>query len=520
MGLRLKRQLLGLCLFLMVMSLGALTYFHLTLSAQDSLIRSDLAGRRTAELCAQQVQIFLSTSAEPDDLVGAFSSHRSSKLLDSLRSNHDLLQFDVFTLEGVRLLGTGMTHDDGLSLQAALHCLREQGEVYSEIWGHRNEKAEPLLTLQPFYRGRVVHHSYHPLKGEQGRLQGAVHLAVLLPKAPLRINMIVLGYCTVAAIFLVSSMLAIYLWAEFALDRPLRGLNASLEQLRALDPTGTRPDQLPQPNELSDAARALNHVTLDLVKYQRELQQKTVSLEQALENYRLLNEELEQKVSEKTLQMREFFSLVTHDLRIPLAAVAGYTELLSNPRAGSLSEKQVRYLQHIHQANGSAQDLVRNLLEAMKYEFGQPGLELEAFDLRVLVEEIQNQLSPEGKPIEIRAQADQDWTCRGDRARLGRVFSNLLSNALHHAGHAVVDLELNAQRIAITVSDSGPGIAPEDLPGLFEKFKGSEASGLGLGLYIVKRILADHGQEIHVHSQLGQGTRFQFELTRPERNPS
>ena len=213
--------------------------------------------------------------------------------------------------------------------------------------------------------------------------------------------------------------------------------------------------------------------------------------------------------------MREFFSLVTHDLRIPLAAVAGYTELLSNPRAGSLSEKQVRYIQHIHQANLTAQDLVKNLLEAMKYEFGQPTLECERFDLKSLVEEVKDQLSPEGKPIEIRADSDENWLCWGDRARLGRVFSNLLSNALHHAGHVVVELEPNAQKVAVTVRDQGPGIAPEELPGLFEKFKGSAASGLGLGLYIVKRILADHGQNIHVHSQLGEGTRFQFELSRP-----
>ena len=487
----------------MLFSLGGLTYFHLALSSQDNLSRSDLAGRRSAALCSQQIQLFLRASSDPGNLIACLSGSRGDKLIESLRKTPDLLQFDIFDANGQLLLSSGAIHEDGLQLQQALFWVNTHRESYYEIWGHHQGRQEPLVSVPPFYRGQVVHHSYHPLFDDQGKMTGLVHLALVLPKAPLRINLILLGYGTVAVIFLVSSLLAIYLWAEFALNRPLRGLTASLQQLRAL---GHQPDDLPQPNELSEAARALNHVTLDLVKYQQELQQKTQHLEQ-------LNEELEQKVADKTLQMREFFSLITHDLRIPLAAVAGYAELLRNPKSGSLTEKQARFLHNIENANGSAQDLVFNLLEAMKYEFGQPSAQLEQFDLEELIKEVKMQLAHEGKPIDLCIDPADNYQCWGDRKRLGRVFSNLLGNALHHAGAVEVELVAQEQTVQVRVKDQGPGIPADELPKLFEKFKASN-SGLGLGLYIVQRILQDHAQDITVESEVGKGTTFHFRIPR------
>jgi signal transduction histidine kinase len=511
-GLKLKSQLVFLCLALMLISLGALSYFHITLSSQDNLMRSDRDGRRAAQQAFQQIQLFVQASDAPDQLVQCLSGPKSAALAESLTKTPDLIQFDIFLPDGSRLMGSGTAAIDELSFQQALFWVQNHHESYNEIWGYQDGKVEPLASVAPFYRGQVVHHSYHALYGANGELVGLVHLAVRLPKAPLRINFILVGYLTIASIFLVSSVLAIYLWAEFALNRPLRGLNNSLQQLNALDPAGYKPDQLPQPNELSEAARALNRVTLDLVKYQQELQQKTVHLER-------MNEELEQKVADKTLQIREFFSLITHDLRVPLAAVSGYADLIENPRSGQLSEKQTQYLHSIQVANRDAQELVRNLLEAMKYEFSQPAMQPEEFDAGELLGEIAEQLKVANKPIELMVDPAHDLKVWGDRARIGRVFSNLLANALHHAGHVKVELSAEARQVLVVVSDQGPGIAAEDLPRLFEKFKGS-SSGLGLGLYIVQRILQDHGQTIRVESEPGQGTRFRFTLARNEKEKS
>ncbi|MBS2034687.1 HAMP domain-containing histidine kinase [bacterium] len=509
MGLRLKSQLVFLCFSLMLVSLGALSYFHITLSSQDNLMRSDRDGRRAALQAFQQIQLFVQASDNPDDLASCIASRKSAALVDSLSKTPDLIQFDIFLPDGGRLLSSGTAAVDDLAFQQALFWVQAHHESYNEIWGYQNGTVQPLVSVAPFYRGQVVHHSYHALYNGAGQLSGLVHLAVRLPKAPLRINFILLGYLTIATIFLVSSVLAIYLWAEFALNRPLRGLNSSLQQLNALDPSGHKSDALPQPNELSEAAMALNRVTLDLVKYQQELQQKTNHLER-------LNEELEEKVADKTLQIREFFSLITHDLRVPLAAVSGYADLIENPRSGQLSEKQRQYVRSIQVANRDAQELVRNMLETMKYEFSQPAMQLEEFDAGELLGEIAEQLKIVNKPVELMLDPGQDLRVWGDRARIGRVFSNLMANALHHAGQVKVEMSAEARQVAVSVSDQGPGIAPEDLPHLFEKFKGS-STGLGLGLYIVQRILQDHGQAVSVESQIGQGTRFRFNLARMEK---
>lgn len=521
MGLRLKSQLIALCLSLMLITLGALTYFHLSLSSEDNLARADLTGRRVAEGIASGILAEVRSSGI--SLRDLSRAHHFQKFMQNLDQNADLLQYDVFAVDGMRLLTSGKGGpDDALTFQQALFWLQTHRETYVEIWGHSEGRAQPLLTIPPFYRGQVVHHSYHSVFDNRGNLEGVLHLAVLLPKASFRISLIITGYLTIAAIFLISSLISIYLWAEFALNRPLRGLGESLQQLRSLHPSGNRPDALPQPNELSEAARALNHVTLDLVKYQQELQEQARRLEQANQQYRQLNEELEQKVAEKTLQMREFFSLVTHDLRIPLAAVSGYTELLANPRSGQLAEKQQRFLQHIQVANTHAQELVRNLLEAMKYEFGHPALSCESFDLRTLVQEVQSQLAIENKPITVVAEDGEDFSVFADRNRMQRVLTNLVSNALHHAGSAQVEIHQFRETVHVCVRDDGPGIPPEEIPHLFEKFKrptgGSEkapaSSGLGLGLYIVQRVLSDHGRVIEVKSEPGRGTEFSFELPR------
>src|SRR5690606_2648532 len=143
-----------------------------------------------------------------------------------------------------------------------------------------------------------------------------------------------------------------------------------------LDNKPPDPEDALTSNELVAVSRSFNRMVLDLVKYQRELEEKTTRLEQANTNYRVLNEQLEHKVEEKTAEMKEFFSLVSHDLRIPLAAVAGYADLLikkrSAPGGSQLTEKQEKFVRSILVANSHAQDLVRNLLDAMRYEFGQP----------------------------------------------------------------------------------------------------------------------------------------------------
>jgi signal transduction histidine kinase len=114
-----------------------------------------------------------------------------------------------------------------------------------------------------------------------------------------------------------------------------------------------------------------------------------------------------------------------------------------------------------------------------------------------------------------------------DTARIGRVLNNLISNALRHTkpgGQVQLIAEREAGLVRIMVMDSGEGIAPEDLPYVFDQFYRGEKSrsrqtgGAGLGLAIARGIIQAHGGEISVESQLGSGSTFCFTL--PDKNPS
>ncbi|MEW6281470.1 MAG: HAMP domain-containing sensor histidine kinase, partial [Candidatus Eremiobacterota bacterium] len=267
-------------------------------------------------------------------------------------------------------------------------------------------------------------------------------------------------------------------------------------------------------------SNSLNRLSLDLSKYQGELEEKTRRLEQANQRYRQLTERLEQQVEEKTRELREFFSLVTHDLRIPLAATQGYADLLLK-RPGEMTEKQRRFSRSIRVANSHALELVRNLLDAMRYEAGQnQTIVPESFRFEELVEEVVSHLSVPGdeeKAAPLGVEVPPGVVVRADRTRIGRVLGNLMSNALRHVGSARLVAHVEGPNLRIVVQDDGPGIPAEHLPLLFEKFthfptETGPSSGLGLGLYIVRRILEGHGESIHVESQVGEGTRFWFHL--------
>lgn len=339
------------------------------------------------------------------------------------------------------------------------------------------------------------------------QLRAVLHLSFDVQSSSRRLNLVVAGNVLLGLTFLLTSLMSIHLWSQHAIQRPLEGLVASMRQF---DSEVKDVDELASQNELINLSKTLHHLALERLKYQRELEQ--------------LNTDLEAQVEEKTLEMKEFFSLVTHDLRIPLAAIQGYTDLLKR-KPEQLSERHLTYVSRISTANGHALELVRNLLEAMKIEFGTLQPVLEVFSLPVLANEVRDELNVDDSlpPIEF-SQEGRDgpevWV-EADRTRIKRVLTNLLSNAQKHAlGTPSVTLSwkpVPRRGVRIQVSDRGPGIPVADRPRLFEKFTRApesmgNSSGLGLGLYIVGRILESHHQEITVSGEVGKGTTFEFHL--------
>ncbi|WP_448335038.1 ATP-binding protein [Bellilinea sp.] len=219
----------------------------------------------------------------------------------------------------------------------------------------------------------------------------------------------------------------------------------------------------------------------------------------------------------------EIVATVSHDLRTPLTLLRGYSSMLS--MIGELNEQQQVYVNKIVSTVEDMTHLVNNLLDLSRIESGIP-LKLEELDPMIVVEKIirQYQAHASQKNIQLTFEGPADGKrllIKADLALLQQALINLVDNAIKYTrkdGQVVVRVRAGNERLTFEVHDNGIGIAPLDLPRLFEKFYRSgrreayEKRGSGLGLAIVKSIAERHHGRVWVDSQLGKGSTFYMEL--------
>lgn len=217
---------------------------------------------------------------------------------------------------------------------------------------------------------------------------------------------------------------------------------------------------------------------------------------------------------------RELVANVTHDLKSPLATIQGYIEtlLLKGDRLSSSDHR--RFHEIVLQSTKSLDRLVGELLELTKLETKQIEPFFETFSMTDLTQDVFMKFKPTAEKRNIQLSADiPEHLCfvKADIGLIERVMSNLLDNAIKNTPeHGSVSIELQCfnTKTRFAVSDSGKGIAPEELPHLFERFYSGRRSegGSGLGLTISQRIMELHKSSITVENRLDRGSRFSFEL--------
>jgi PAS domain S-box-containing protein len=217
----------------------------------------------------------------------------------------------------------------------------------------------------------------------------------------------------------------------------------------------------------------------------------------------------------------DFVATVSHDLRSPLTLMRGYATMLQ--MVGDLNEQQKTYVNKIVLGVENMARLVNNLLDLGRIEAGI-GLQVEKVTAGEVVSQIISSLQPQStqKNLQLVLEApDQAVLVEADRALLQQAVYNLVENAIKYTpsgGQVKIYLRVTSSGVAIEVRDTGIGIAPLDLPHMFEKFYRSgrreayQQRGTGLGLAIVKSIAERHGGHVWVESQLGKGSTFYFEL--------
>ena len=269
------------------------------------------------------------------------------------------------------------------------------------------------------------------------------------------------------------------------------------------------------------------------------------SLESALQDLRVLNRELDQRVEERTRELREankqlakanerlleldrlksrFVSMVSHELRTPLGAIQGFAEMLRAGIYGSLTDKQDDALQRVQKNTKKLLNIVNDLLDQARIEAGELSLHPAPFSPEVLAEDLQSTMGvlAEQKGLSLTVEVDEDTPrpVYGDKERLHQVLVNLTNNAIKFTDAGDIQVRIGsangdyAHHWAMEVSDTGPGISEKDRELVFTPFRRvddsmtREHTGVGLGLSIVKQLVELMDGDIILESDVGRGSTF------------
>lgn len=224
----------------------------------------------------------------------------------------------------------------------------------------------------------------------------------------------------------------------------------------------------------------------------------------------------------------EFISIASHQLRAPLTAVKGYVSMLIEGTYGNISEEVKNTLQKVSASNERLVQLVNDLLGASRIEEGKLMYSFERVSIPDMIGEVVEELkiSADMKDIGLiwkKPPNSQNFFVRGDLAKLRQVILNLIDNGIKYTKEGKVEIylarDIKPLHLRISVRDTGIGVSKEDLNKIFNRFsRGKEGmkvstDGMGLGLFIAKRITEDHGGHIWVESNgAGKGSTFNIRL--------
>lgn len=217
-----------------------------------------------------------------------------------------------------------------------------------------------------------------------------------------------------------------------------------------------------------------------------------------------------------------FISIISHELKTPVALIKGYASTLRREDATWDPEVIRDSLTVIEEEADRLTSLIENLLDASRLQAG--GLQIKRADVNVpdlarrVAERMQTQSSHHNIVIDFPPEFPVIF---GDENRLTQVLSNLISNAMKYApnGEIRISGQIRPDTVILCVSDQGPGIASEDIPHIFDRFyrapdMARQTKGAGLGLYLTRSIVEAHGGRIWVDTETGKGARICFTLPR------
>ena len=249
---------------------------------------------------------------------------------------------------------------------------------------------------------------------------------------------------------------------------------------------------------------------------------KNQELERQQEQIKLQNIQLQESYKLKS----EFLATMSHELRTPMNAIMGFSQLLLRQYGDPLSEQQQNLIQRIFNNSKNLLDMINEMLDFSKIEAGRLEIKPQRFNLgnliNLTIEELRSLAIQ--KQLNLTAEVNlKDSYVVQDANFLKRIIVNLVSNAIKFTDIGTVKIkvwEINPDKIAIAITDTGVGIAPADREKIFQAFRQIDQgftrqhSGTGLGLAITQSLVTMMGGKINLESQLNEGSTFTIEIPR------
>lgn len=243
-----------------------------------------------------------------------------------------------------------------------------------------------------------------------------------------------------------------------------------------------------------------------------------------------VEELLEVRTQELEQERANFLAMLTHDIKNPLGVILGCTEILMEEANDRASAEELHFLERLQSNAMLVHSLVANYLDYSRSESGHLTLNKRELDLNALVLRAGQRYEAEAlrRELTLNIRLAQDLPpLEGDPLALERVFANLLHNALKFTaeqGQITITTAWVNEEIVVSLKDEGCGIAPEEIPLLFQRYRRTAATrhreGTGLGLFIVKALVEAHGGRVEVASVVGKGSCFTVIFPAPVTEPS
>jgi signal transduction histidine kinase/ActR/RegA family two-component response regulator len=486
-----------------------------------------------------------------------------------LRGYHRTLVADISTQ--AQLLGSmtsaALTFDDARLATENLAALKlrpgvRAGAIYSangKLFASYVASGEPGAFPRVPASGMQVEGNsmvlYKPVI-ENGELLGTVYL-----RAEYTLVARALDYLMVAAGVIALALLTAYLLTRRLgafLTEPISSITEIAREVVTTRDYSQRARRISD-DEAGELVDSFNAMLTEIEQRTRELEQSYTAIAReaderarAQQEIMRLNEELEERVHERTLQLEQtnhelgiameaaksanaaksaFLSSMSHELRTPLNAILGFAQILTSDSLPTSLVQKKDFANHILKSGRHLLTLINEILDLAKVESGTVTLSMEPVALDDMLGECRGMVEPMGQPRKIRMLFPNPTgaVLMADRTRLKQVLLNLLSNAVKYnreMGAVVLDCKVvSPTRVRLSVQDTGHGLRPDQIDALFQPFNrlgqenGSE-EGTGIGLVVTRRLVELMGGSIGVSSSVGVGTVFWIELELTEPVPS